>query len=97
MYMCMHMPDCVCVHHNCAGAHEGHKETIRSSGAGVTECGELVAVWVGAGKRTLKNKMLSPAEQSLQRLWIGFYPPPMDLSVLKKQSFFFFLFLSFIN
>lgn len=47
---------CICMHHNCAGAHEGHNETIRSSGAGVTECGELVAIWVGAGNRTLEEQ-----------------------------------------
>lgn len=45
----------VCVQHNSAGAHEGHKETIPSSGAGVTECGELVAIWVGARNRTLEE------------------------------------------
>lgn len=38
----------------------------------------------------LWKKMLLPAELSLQRLWIGFYPSPMNLSVLKIQCFFFF-------
>lgn len=37
----------------------------------------------------LWKKMLLPAELSLQRLWIGFYPK-MNLSVLKIQCFFFF-------
>ncbi|KAK7822299.1 hypothetical protein U0070_014398 [Myodes glareolus] len=45
--------------HNSAGAHEGHKETITSSGAGVTECGELVAIWVGARNRTLEENALT--------------------------------------
>lgn len=75
---------------------EGHKETVTSSGAGVTECGELVALWV-PGTELWKNKMLLLPELSLQRLWIGFYPSSMDLLVLEKQFLFLFLFLSFIN